>query len=89
MFSASDGDDVWLITDYGPRQGVFRMMWTEHKSVLVEFDGVPELVAMEDCFVLEQDCYMALSAKNMRSAMTCLKLASEYRDRACGMKEDE
>ena len=88
MFNPNPGEEIWVSSFYGPKQGVFQMVWPEKKKVLFELNGSPEFVELDDCFVLERDCYAAAAAKQ-RDAMSALKQAGEYSAKACGMKQSE
>ena len=87
MFNPNPGDDIWVNSFYGPKCGVFQLVWPEKKKVLIDFHGEPELVALDECFVSERDCYSAAEAKKQREAMAAMKAASEYSAKACGKPE--
>lgn len=66
----------------------FKWCGPRRRKVLFELNGSPEFVELDDCFVLERDCYAAAAAKQ-RDAMSALKQAGEYSAKACGMKQSE
>jgi len=89
MFNPNPDDDIWIADHWGPKQGVFKLIWPEKKKVLVEFHGTPELIDEDKCFMEAKDCYAAAAAKKQAEAIAALKVASQYSVKASGVELDE
>jgi hypothetical protein len=86
VFNPNPDDDIWINCHWGPKQGVFKLIWPEKKKVLVEFHGNPELVDADMCFIEARDCYAAAAAKKQTEAMEAMKAASQYSAKAMGIE---
>lgn len=87
MFNLNQGDEIWVLSFYGPGRGVFQMSWPKLDKVLLEFNGAPEIVEMKNCFLSERDCYAAAAEKKQREAMAAMEQSLKYSAKACGKQD--
>lgn len=84
MFNPNPEEIIWINDHWGPKKGKFLMSWPAKGKVLIECDGSPSIVDLDNCFVDPKDCFAAAAAKKQEEAMAAMKVASKYSAAAAG-----
>ena len=83
MLTVEPGDDVWVLTYYGPKCAKFVSQWPVCDKALVEYENnSPELVSLKTVYMTETECYVAAALRKQFEAMAALKMSTEYSAKA-------
>jgi hypothetical protein len=78
--SVEVGDEIWVIGCWGPKVAKFNSVWPAKKACVIDCQGTPEVVSIEDCFSTQLACYREAAVRETRKAMQALSQAQKYNE---------